>query len=258
MSKAQVGIQLYSVRDRSANDFLGTIREIAEIGYTSVEFAGTFGYSVREVRDVMESVGIKAPSAHVGLRANDRDSMWDQFKESIAYYKELGTSYLVVPSYPLGETPDLAKVQQMAEDLEQAGRLVKEAGMEFGFHNHAVEFKTVEGLGGKLIMDYVLEQVPADLLFAEFDLGWIKVGGQDPAAYVAKYADRVPLVHAKDFTADGEDTEVGSGAVDWDAALAACEAAGVKHIIIEQEGYAVSSLQSAKNNLAWFKARGWV
>ncbi|WP_233568243.1 hypothetical protein [Cohnella faecalis] len=40
MSKPQLGIQLYSVRDLAEKDFLGTIRQIAEIGYKNVELAG--------------------------------------------------------------------------------------------------------------------------------------------------------------------------------------------------------------------------
>ena len=113
-------------------------------------------------------------------------------------------------------------------------------------------------MNGKAVIDHLLERVPASLLFAEFDLGWVKVGGQDPAAYVRKYAGRLPVVHAKDFKADGSDAEIGQGAVDWDSALAAVEETGVEYVIIEQEGYPVSSHQSAINNFEFFRKRGWV
>ncbi|WEK54552.1 MAG: sugar phosphate isomerase/epimerase [Candidatus Cohnella colombiensis] len=254
MSKPQVGIQLYSVRDRSEKDFLSTIREIADIGYKNVEMAGYYGHSASEVRKALQDAGLTATSAHTGLSVGD-SAIWENLKQQVAYSNELGLTRFVVPWYPLGDNPTLEAVENMADTLAQAAVIVKEAGLAFGYHNHDFEFKPVEG---KLIIDRLLERIPADQMFAEFDLGWVKVAGQDPAEYVKKYAGRLPLVHAKDFKADGVDTEIGKGSVDWDSALAACEASGVEYVIIEQERYDVSSLESAKLNFAWFKERGWI
>lgn len=254
MSKPQVGIQLYSVRDRSEKDFLGTIREIADIGYKNVELAGLYGHSAREVRKTIADAGLKATSAHIGLTVTDA-AIWDNLKKSVETAQELGLKRFVVPYYPLGQSPTADDVAKFIDTIEQAAGIVTEAGLEFGYHNHAFEFKPV---GGKLIIDQLLERVSASKLFAEFDLGWVKVAGQDPAAYTKKYAGRLPLVHAKDFKADGVDTEIGRGTVDWDAALAACEESGVEYVIIEQERYEESSLVSARKNFEYFKARGWV
>jgi len=254
MSKPQVGIQLYSVRDRSENDFLGTIGEIGEIGYKNVELAGYYGHSAKEVRKALDDAGLHATSAHIGLTVNDA-AIWDNVKKQAEYSLELGLKRFVVPWYPLGDNPTLDDVYRMADTLEQAAKLVTESGLAFGYHNHAFEFKPVEG---KLVIDHLMERIPAELMFAEFDLGWVKVAGQDPAEYVKKYAGRLPLVHAKDFKEDGTDTEIGKGSVDWDSALAASDSAGVEYVIIEQERYDVSSLESAKLNYAWFKERGWI
>ncbi|AJS60869.1 sugar phosphate isomerase/epimerase family protein [Paenibacillus sp. IHBB 10380] len=254
MSKPQVGIQLYSVRDRSEKDFLGTIREIGEIGYKNVQLAGYYGHSAKEVRQALVDSGLNATSAHVGLTVNEA-SVWENLKISVEYTVELGVRRFIVPSYPLEDNPTLDDVYKMADTLAEAAKIVKAAGLEFGYHNHAFEFMPVEG---KPVIDHILERVPADQLFAEFDLGWVKAAGQDPAAYVNKYAGRLPVVHAKDFKADGKDTEIGKGTVDWDSTLAACEAAGVEYVIIEQEQYDVSSLESARLNYAWFKERGWI
>lgn len=254
MSKPQVGIQLYSVRDRSEKDFLGTIREIGEIGYKNVELAGYYGHSAKDVRQALSDAGLYATSAHVGLTVGD-PAIWDNLKKQVEYGVELGLKRIIAPYYPLGDNPTLDGVVKMADTLEQAAKIVKEAGLSFGYHNHAFEFTPVEG---KLIIDHIFDRISADLLFAEFDLGWVKVAGQDPAEYIRKYAGRLPVVHAKDFKEDGMDTEIGKGTVDWDSALAACETSGVEYVIIEQEQYAVSSLESAKLNYAWFKARGWL
>lgn len=254
MSKPQVGIQLYSVRDRSEKDFLGTIREIGEIGYKNVELAGYYGHSAKDVRQALFDAGLNATSAHVGLTVGD-PAIWDNLKKQVEYGVELGLKRIIAPYYPLGDNPTLDGVVKMADTLEQAAKIVKEAGLSFGYHNHAFEFTPVEG---KLIIDHIFDRISADLLFAEFDLGWVKVAGQDPAEYIRKYVGRLPVVHAKDFKEDGMDTEIGKGTVDWDSALAACETSGVEYVIIEQEQYDVSSLESAKLNYAWFKARGWL
>jgi sugar phosphate isomerase/epimerase len=255
MSKPQVGIQLYSVRDLSEKDFLGTIRQIADIGYKNVELAGYYGVSAKDLRAALSDAGLNAPSAHVGLTMDQPDKWKDNLKTQVEYALELGLKRFIVPWYPLPDQASEEDVAKMADVLEQASEIVTKAGLSFGYHNHAFEFKPV---GGKLIIDHLLERIPADRLFAEFDLGWVKVGGQDPAAYIAKYAGRVPVVHAKDFKDDGTDTEIGRGSVDWDAALAACEKAGVEYVIIEQEHYDVGSLESAKLNFAWFRERGWL
>jgi sugar phosphate isomerase/epimerase len=253
-NKPQLGIQLYSVRDRSEKDFLNTIREIGEIGYRNVEMAGYFGHSAKEVRKALDDAGLHAPSAHVGLKVGAPD-VWDHLKEQVAYSLEVGIQKHIVPWYPLGDNPTLADVDRMADTLRQAAEIVTAAGLSFGYHNHAFEFKPVEG---ELVIDRLMSSLPAELLFAEFDLGWVQVAGQDPAAYIRKYAGRLPVVHAKDFKEDGKDTEIGRGTVDWSSALAACEASGVEYVIVEQEQYDVNSLESAKLNFAWFKAHGWV
>lgn len=258
MARPQVGIQLYSVRDRCERDFLGTIREMAEIGYQFVEFAGFYGASVREVRRALEAAGIGAVSAHIGLNLKkgepaDLAAVREHVRRQAAFAAELGLKFFIVPSYPLPDEPTENDVARMAEVLEAAGETAREAGLAFGYHNHAFEFKTV---GGQTVIDRLLERLPG--LLAQFDLGWVKMGGRDPAEYVRRYAGRVPLVHAKDFKADGTDAELGRGVVDWDSAIKACLAAGVEYVIVEQEQYEVSSLESAKRNFAWFRERSWV
>lgn len=253
MAKPQVGIQLYSVRDLCAQDYLGTIRQIAEIGYRNVELAGYYGVSARDLKAALADSGLNAPSAHIPL--NNDEPVAEQVKRQLEYAQELELKRYIVPYYPLGDNPTEDGVARMAERLEEAARIVTEGGLTFGYHNHAFEFQKVNGTPA---IDLLLARISPELMFMEFDLGWVKVGGEDPAAYVKKYAGRVPVVHAKDFKEDGNDTEIGRGSVDWDSALAACEASGTEYVIIEQEHYDIGSLESAKLNYAWFKDRGWI
>ncbi|MDF2923442.1 MAG: xylose isomerase [Paenibacillaceae bacterium] len=253
MAKAQVGIQLYTLRDETKNDFLGTIRKVADMGYKAVEFAGFFGVPARELRKFLDDLGLAAPSAHIGINFTDLAAMEEGLKEQIEYSQELGLEYIVTPYSPFSEVPTEEELEQRILYLTKAAELVKAAGLKYGYHNHAFEFKLVNG---ETIMDQFLTRIPAELLFAEFDLGWVHKGGQRPVDYVKKYAGRVPLVHIKDFGEGRNDTEVGNGDVDFKSVFAIAEDAGIEYYIVEQEQFVSSPLESAKISLDYFKENG--
>lgn len=254
MAKAQVGIQLYTLRDQTEKNFLGTIRRVAEMGYSLVEFAGYFNTGPKELKQTLDNCGLKAPSAHVGLNFDEPDKLESDLQRQIEYALEIGLKYIIVPSAPLPEEPAMDDVRRVAAILEKSGKLVTEAGLKFGYHNHDYEFKLV---GGKPVMDHLLELVPAELMIAEFDLGWIHMGGQRPVDYVKRYAGRVPLAHFKDVGTDRRDTEVGSGVVDFAGVFEVAEEAGIQYFIVEQEEFKSSSLESAKMSLEYFRSCGY-
>ncbi|MBB3127043.1 sugar phosphate isomerase/epimerase [Paenibacillus rhizosphaerae] len=254
MTKPIVGIQLYTLRDQTEKDFLGTIRKVAEMGYQAVEFAGFFETPAKEIRALLEELNLKAPSAHIGLNFREHDKLSADLNKQIEYAKEIGLEYIVVPWSPLPDTPTEADVKQLANILEQTGKQVTDAGLKFGYHNHDFEFKLV---GGKPVIDHLLEIVPAEYLFAEFDLGWVHFAGFTPAEYVKKYAGRVPLAHFKDFADGHKDTEVGKGSVDLKSVLNIAEASGIQYFIVEQEEFASSSLESARLCLEFFRENGF-
>ncbi|MDQ0196276.1 sugar phosphate isomerase/epimerase family protein [Paenibacillus wynnii] len=90
-------------------------------------------------------------------------------------------------------------------------------------------------------------------MIAEFDRGWVYVGGADPVDYVSRYAGRVPLVHIKDFRADHKETDLGMGQVDFNRIFDIADQAGILYYIVEEETYASSSLESAKLSLDYFR-----
>lgn len=253
MAKPQVGLQLYTLRDQTNTDFLGTIRKVADMGYQAVEFAGYFGVPARELRTFVEDCGLKAPSSHVGLNFKEPDKMEEEFQRQIEYALELGLEYIITPYSPFSPEPTLEEVDHVASVLEKAARLVQGTGLQYGYHNHDFEFKKVNGVA---IIDHLLERIPAELMFAEFDLGWVHKGGSRPVDYVNKYAGRVPLVHIKDFGEGRSDTEVGRGSVDFKSVFDVASEAGIRYYIVEQEQFQSSSLESAKLSLDYFKANG--
>jgi hypothetical protein len=71
--RGQIGIQLYSVRDKVAElGFATVFEELSRIGYREVEFAGYTQGSVgpitpQEIRRLLDENGLKAAGSHRGL-----------------------------------------------------------------------------------------------------------------------------------------------------------------------------------------------
>src|SRR3954470_23064304 len=88
----QVGMQLYTVRTELEKDFAGTLAKVAAIGYKEVEFAGYFNHSPEQVRDLLKTNGLTAPSAHV-----DYASLGDKWPAVLDAAHTMGHTYLVNP-----------------------------------------------------------------------------------------------------------------------------------------------------------------
>jgi sugar phosphate isomerase/epimerase len=187
----KVGVQLYTVRDQMKDDFDGTIAKVASIGYKEVEFAGYFGRTPQNVRDVLDKNGLSAPATHVQY-----DELDEKFPSVIDASKTIGLEYIVCPWIPedLRKSPDIWK--QAAEKFNRCGEQSKQAGLQFAYHNHWFEFLPVEG---KLPYDTLLKECDPNLVKMELDLCWITVGGGDPMKYFNEYPGRFPLVHVKDI-----------------------------------------------------------
>ena len=221
-----IGIQLYTVRREMARDVESTLATIAQIGYREVEFAGLFNHSAKDVRAMLDRHGLKAPSSHVGMPRR-----MDQWPAMLDDARTLGQSYIITPSFPNDDlSPDGMK--RIADQFNAAGAAAKKAGLQFGFHNHAEEFKPV---GGQVPYDTLLAECDPSLVKFEIDIFWMVTGGRDPLTYLAKYPGRFPMVHAKDRTADGRMTDVGSGTIDWPKMMGAFERAGLKHCFVEHD-----------------------
>ena len=253
MAKPLVGIQMYTFRDVTKDDLLGALKKVADIGYQAVEFAGFFGHSAKDVRRALDEYGLKAPSAHVGLNFQKPDKFEADLRREIEYALELGLEYVITPAAPFRDVKNEEELEAVIGMIDRASRIVTAAGLKYGYHNHDFEFRTI---GGKTIIDRLLERVPAERLIAQFDLGWVHVGGHSPAEYLRCYKGRVPIAHFKDFVQGRDDTEIGRGAVGYDAVLPAALEAGVEIIIVEQEKFKASPFESAAISLEFFRKHG--
>ena len=237
----KIGVQLYTVRDLMKEDFDGTIAKVAQVGYKEVEFAGYFGHTAQQVKDILQKNGLTAPSTHVQY-----DELDEKFPSVIEFSKTVGMDYVICPWIPeeLRKSPDIWK--QASEKFNKCGEQTKKAGMQFGYHNHWFEFLPTNGV---LPYDALLKDCDPNLVKMEMDLCWAVAAGADPVKYFEKYPGRFPLVHVKDLktkpkiTSGGAQnygdavdlTEVGSGIIDWKRIFAHSQQAGIKHYIVEHD-----------------------
>ena len=249
--KIPIGVQLYSVRDNMEQDFYGTLKAVKEMGYDGVEFAGLFGNTPEQVKAWCDELELNPISAHVPLA-----DMMDDIDGVIATYKAIGCQYLVVPYLPEELRPGTGQFKPTVAAIAGLAKKVKAAGMTLLYHNHDFEFKTLED--DTYGLDYLYENVSADLLQTELDLCWVKYSGVDPAEYLRKYTGRSPVVHFKDYYFEGEKEgdpyaligiekeddapktvfefrPMGCGVQDVPSLVAAFKDAGSKWIIIEQD-----------------------
>ena len=94
MKKFHVGIQLYGVRGAMKEDFEGTLRAVAEMGYEYVEFAGYHGKSAEEIKELLDKYGLKCVSVHQALDFYDEDP-----DSAAEFLKTFGVKYSVIPHY---------------------------------------------------------------------------------------------------------------------------------------------------------------
>lgn len=242
-----IGLELYTVRHLMETDIPGTLSKVAAVGYKEVEFAGYFNLSPKDLRGIIDRLGLTAPSCHVKYAA-----VQNQWPETIEAAHTLGHKFIVCPWIDDSQRQTPGGYQRAADLFNKAGEASRKAGIQFAYHNHFWEFIPSSLLGGKLPYDFLLESTDPANLKMELDLCWITVARKDPLAYFMKYPGRFVLSHIKDISklpqldmsrdskAMIDDvamnfTAIGGGLMDWKKLLPAAQEAGVQHFFVEND-----------------------
>lgn len=189
MDKLQVALQLFSVREDLERDFEGTLRQVHEMGYDGVEFAGLFGHSAQEIRALTARYGLSPISAHVPI-----DEILADIPGCLDTYREIGCRYIAIPWLDEPRRPGNPGYDQLMKDIAVVAEACLERGITLLYHNHDFEFVQIDG---EYALDRMYRNIPA--LQTELDTCWVNVGGEDPVEYIHKYSGRAPVVHLKDF-----------------------------------------------------------
>lgn len=242
-----IALQLYTLRDEMDKDFTSILRKVSEIGYAGVEFAGYGNLEAKELKSLLDELGLKSAGSHVGpeLLKNNLD-------EVIEFNKIIGTSYIVFPHANYESKEDYV---EMAKFLNETGKKVRENGMEFCYHNHSFEFTKYDD---EYALDMLYRLTEPENLQVELDTYWAAFAGLSPVDYIKKYSGRIPLIHLKDMedSESREFAEVGEGTMDIKGITDAGASAGTKWFIVEQDKCKRPALECVKTSFDNLKKMG--
>jgi sugar phosphate isomerase/epimerase len=234
MPKIPVGVQLYSVRDDCARDLPGTLQAVAKMGYQGVEFAGYYNRSAKELRKMLDDLGLKCCGTHIGLDT----LLGDALEQTVAFNLELGNPYLIVPWLAEEHRKSRAAWLETAALFDKIAQKLAPHGLRTGYHNHTEEFQPVPGevgfdTGFDLFFGYTRKEV-----ILQYDIGNALHGGADPLACIKRYPGRGATIHLKEYSASDPQAILGEGDVPWQPIFDYCEQdGGVEWYIVEQESY---------------------
>lgn len=249
MAKIPIALQLYSIRENCAKDFAGTVKAVADMGYVGVEFAGYYGLEAKEIKTILDDLGLKVAGTHIGINT----LLGDELEKTIEFNKILENKFLIVPGFPGDYRDSRAAWQKTAGIMNEISDKLKPYGMLTGYHNHSIEFSPMDG---ELPWDTFFGNTNKEVVM-QFDVGNARHGGGEAAPFLKKYPGRAVTVHVKEFSATNDKALIGEGDVDWDEIFELCETiGGTEWYIVEQESYAYPPLECVKLCLENLKKMG--
>ena len=237
--KIPIALQLYSVREDCAKDFLGTIKKVAEMGYEGVEFAGFHNLDAKAIRKCLDENGLKAAGSHTSM-----DSMNDaNFAATVEFHKALGCENLVIPWIPEEKRNTPEACAATCKELAALVEKLKPLGMRTGFHAHQGDMGPLSG--GKSAWTLLGEGTPKDFIM-QYDTANGVAGGADAVQPILDFPGRGITVHLKEYKGGHGLAVVGEGDIPWAKVFDACEkVAGTQWYIVEHEDDPVNPAMKA-------------
>jgi sugar phosphate isomerase/epimerase len=270
--KGMVGLQLYSVRTEMSKDPLGTLTELAKMGYVYVEHANYvnrkfYGYAAPEFRKILDGLGLKMISGHTVMGKQHWDETKNDFSDSWKYTVDdaavLGQKWVVSPSMDNNMRKTYDDFKRYMDVFNKSGELCKKSGMKFGYHNHSFEF--AEKLNNEMVFDIMMKSLDPNLVAMQLDIGNLYNGGAIALDVMKKFPKRFEIIHVKDeieSTGGGEkyiSTVLGEGIVNTKKVVdLATKKGGTICYIIEQESYGTKTpMVCVKEDLDIMKKWGY-
>ena len=219
----EYGLQLYSVRDITQKGLQKAMQQVADLGYSSVEFAGFFGNSAPEVGRMLRETGLRISGTHTGWE----ELTSDRIMNTILYHKIIGNKNIIIPWADLS---DRLKLGQFVALVNQAQPLLAQHGITLSYHNHKDEF-----------LPNKFGQIPHEVLQRctnikfEIDTFWAYAAGQDPIALLERLKDRISIIHLKDGLETRKGKALGEGYAPVEKVLDKAIELGLT-VVVESEG----------------------
>jgi sugar phosphate isomerase/epimerase len=271
-TKGIVGIQLYSIRDDMSKDPIGSLTQLAKMGYVYVEHANYidrkfYGYKATEFKKILDDLDLKMSSGHTVMGKDHWDEAKKDFSDSWKFTIDdaatLQQKWVISPWMDESMRRTYDDFKRYMDVFNKCGELCKKSGMKFGYHNHAFEFS--EKLNGVIVFDIMMKSLDSNLVAMQLDIGNLYNGGAVALDVMNQYPGRFEIIHVKDEVVAGRGEEkyistiIGEGIVNARKVVElATSIGGTNCYIIEQEAYGDKTpMYCAKANLGIMKGWGY-
>lgn len=223
MAKPKMAVQLIIWGDRTRVDLDGVLREVADGGFDGIEMDQRLLAGMSDPNGYLAEHGLELAGFHLG--GGDMSPV----EEAMRLLQQCDAHYVLFSGVGDRSGDESAAYKRGAAFMNEVGKLCKGTGITPCYHNHNWEFKN-DSLG----MNILLAEIDPELAGFAFDVYWLSAGGEDPAAWIERYADRTAYVHFKDM-AEGTFAPVGDGELDWPGIWRAVEPLGLPWVCAEQD-----------------------
>ena len=273
--ESKPGLQMYMVIAEFKKDPAGTLAKLAAIGYGYVEAFAMAIANIGEFKRMVGDAGLGCPSGHFAFGFVPTERLLD---DASALGVRYAVSSVMPPEQPkiddlkngnLGAIMEMLNhltaddFKRMAAKANEIGESARKHGLVFAYHNHNVEFRKLEG--GTTGYEILLKETDPSLVKLEVDAGWMAAGGADPAALIAANAERVKLMHFKDFStvtppinelgpeAGSHIVDLGAGVAPLKAAYEAARKVGTEYFIVDHDPpfHGKTAMEAAKVDYAY-------
>jgi sugar phosphate isomerase/epimerase len=249
-----LGAQLYTVRayTQTEADLDYTLEQIAKIGYTTVQISAIgAAISPQMVKDLCDKHNLR-----IALTHSDANRILNDTEKLIKEHKLMGCNYI-----GLGYLPDKYHTQEwighFSKDFMTAARKIKDAGMQFLYHNHNFEFEKVKG---KYLLEYLIDEFSSEELGFILDTYWLQAAGADVCAWIERLKDRIPCVHLKDmamYKHEAVMAPVLEGNMNFKRILETLKQSNCNYLLVEQDVCQESSFECLNKSYTNLSSLGY-
>jgi sugar phosphate isomerase/epimerase len=238
----EIGIIMGTARQMMNPNPEEGLKQLKAMGIKYLEGAGSRGMSRVEYKKLLDKYGFEVIASGVAFEKIENA---DSIKTIIENLKFYGAKYAVCYWIPhKGDDFTFEDMKKGVEVFNRAGKQFAESGISLLYHAHGYEFRPYPGTG--TMYDYFMENTDPRYVNVEMDVFWMRNPGQNPAALMRKYPNRIPVTHLKDRMHGSidnlngrQDKErnvvLGQGDVNIAEVMKAAKEIGVKYHFIEDE-----------------------
>lgn len=252
--RLRLGIAEITLRRELSQDYAGTLRKAAALGYSHFAFAMSAGGasanqpSSRDKAKMARDAGLEVGVARFGV-------VPQTYERDIADAAAIGARIIALSAgapFFTGRALGVATREAFDAWLPQLAALAgrcRAAGLTFAYHNHWWDFAPFAD--GQTPLDIIARTVSSADLSFEVDLAWAWYGGVAPLDLLARLGPRVVSMHLKDVDRSRAPSATGNNDRNAQAA-----AAGRQMVVIGQGEMGYASLLPRLSGLT--RATGYI